>query len=61
MVFFPSFVENKSLMGESNTLLYVIATIVILHIVAGIGFLIYKIGTAPAVDRSQEEEEDEME
>lgn len=48
-------------MGESNTLLYVIATIVILHIAAGIGFLIYKIGTAPAVDRSQEEERDGLE
>jgi uncharacterized membrane protein YcfT len=35
-------------MGESNTLLYVIAAIVILHIVAGIGYLVYKIGTAPS-------------
>ncbi|WP_367390219.1 hypothetical protein [Lewinella sp. LCG006] len=48
-------------MGESNTLLYVIAFVVILHIVAGIGFLIYKISTAPTVDRTLEEEEGNLE
>lgn len=48
-------------MGESNTLLYVIAFVVILHIVAGIGFLIYKIGTAPTVDRTLEEEDGKLE
>ena len=48
-------------MGESNTLLYVIAIIVILHIVAGIGFLIYKISTAPTVDRTLEEEDGKLE
>ena len=34
-------------MGESNTLLYVIAIFVLLHIVVGIGYLVYKISTAP--------------
>ncbi len=43
-------------MGESNTLLYVIAAIVILHIVAGIGFLVYKIGTAKPMDNPNEEQ-----
>lgn len=42
-------------MGESNTLLYVIATIVILHIVAGIAFLVYKIGTAKPSDHNPDE------
>lgn len=35
-------------MSDSNTLLYVIAGFVILHIVVGIGYLLYKIGGAPA-------------
>lgn len=35
-------------MGESNTLLYIVAVIVIVHIVAGIGYLLYKIGTPAA-------------
>lgn len=36
-------------MGASNTLLYVIAAVVILHFIAGIAFLVYKIGTAQPV------------
>mgnify|MGYP000568353075 CR=1 FL=1 len=47
-------------MGESNTLLYFIATIVILHIIAGIAYLVYKIGTAepsPALAEKEELEE----
>lgn len=36
-------------MGESNTLLYVIAAFVILHFIAGIVYLVYKIGTAQPV------------
>ena len=34
-------------MGESNTLLYIIAIIVVLHIVAGFGYMIYKMESAP--------------
>lgn len=34
-------------MGESNTLLYIIAIIVILHIVAGFGYMIYKMESTP--------------
>jgi len=41
-------------MGESNTLLYVIAAFVILHIVAGIGYLVYKISTAPVSETPDE-------
>ncbi|MEZ4987066.1 MAG: hypothetical protein R2795_27505 [Saprospiraceae bacterium] len=44
-------------MGESNTLLYVIAAIVILHILVGIGYLVYKIGSAPSSDPDTEEED----
>lgn len=46
--------ENKDTMGESNTLLYVIAAFVILHIVAGIGYLVYKISTAPVSETPDE-------
>lgn len=45
-------------MGESNMLLYIVAGIVIIHIVAGIGYLLYKIGKAPAPDTSPEKEND---
>ena len=40
--------EKSKAMGESNTLLYIVAVIVIVHIVAGIGYLLYKIGTPAA-------------
>ncbi len=47
-----------NIMGESNMLLYIVAGIVIIHIVAGIGYLLYKIGKAPAPDTSPEKEND---
>ncbi|MEZ4991804.1 MAG: hypothetical protein R2824_15395 [Saprospiraceae bacterium] len=43
-------------MGESNTLLYIIAAIVILHIVAGFGYMIYKMEGAPKTDKADQEE-----
>lgn len=51
-------------MGESNTLLYVIASFVLLHFVAGIIYLVYKISTAPpsnALDSTDTTERSETE
>ena len=45
-------------MGASNTLLYVIATLVVLHFLAGIAYLIYKISTATPVETAMEEHVD---
>lgn len=45
-------------MGESNTLLYIVAIIVIVHIVAGIGYLLYKIGRTPAPEETTEQNDD---
>ena len=42
------FPQRNHIMGNSDTLLYFIAGFVLLHILVGMGYLIYKIsGTAP--------------
>nr|WP_181898258.1 hypothetical protein [Allomuricauda sp.] len=37
------FVANSYAMGRDNTLIYVIAGIILLHFIVGIGYLLYKL------------------
>ncbi|WP_170110482.1 hypothetical protein [Flavilitoribacter nigricans] len=44
-------------MGSSNTLLYIVAIIVIVHLLAGIGYLLYKIAGTPAGSEPEENDQ----